>query len=150
MSSRLALASFVLVAACALPTADKQSDALARAFYSEVRSNADLARDPHLDPALTTPEAAAALARVRDWAPGAAPTKVTNTGWSYNSNAGQGSQAQLSHAYVYPGGATVHVQTVLRKLPGQTNWTIVGFEANADTGPAVAVGVPPKSPSDND
>ena len=148
MRRRLVLAALAALGACSLPTADKQSDAIARGFYSEVRGGADLSRDAHLDPSLTTPEAVAALARVRDWAPGAAPTKVNSTGWSYNSNAGQGAQAQLSHAYVYP-GATVHVQTVLRKLPGQTNWTVVGFEANADTGPAVAVGVAPKSPSDD-
>ena len=145
MKRVLALAALTALAACSLPTPDKESEAVARAFYAEVRSNADLSRDTHLDPALTTPEAATALARVRDWAPGAAPTKVNDTGWSFDSTAGQGSRAQLSHAYVYP-GATVHVQTVLRKLPGQTAWTIVGFEANADTGPAVSVGVPPSGP----
>ena len=145
MKRTLVLAALALLGACSIPAADKESDAIARGFYSEVRSNADLSRDPHVDPALATPEAAAALARVRDWAPAAAPTKVSNTGWSYDSNAGQGSVAQLSHAYAYP-GATVHVQTVLRKLPGQTNWTVVGFQANAQTGPAVAVGVAPEAP----
>lgn len=145
MKRVLVVAALALLGACNFPAADKESDAIARAFYGEVRSNADLSRDPHVDPALATPEAAAALARVRDWAPGAAPTKVNNAGWSYDTTAGQGSVAQLSHAYVYP-GATVHVQTVLRKLPGQTNWTIVGFEANTDTGPAVTVGAPPKGP----
>jgi hypothetical protein len=147
MRGALALVALGFVAACNLPTPDKESDAVARAFYAEVRSNADLSRDPHLDPALTTPETVAALARVRDWAPGAAPTKIDTAGWSYNSTAAQGSEAQLGHAYVYP-GATIHVQTVMRKLPGQTNWTIVGFEANADTGPAVAVGIAPKGPGD--
>lgn len=144
----LAFAALAALCACSLPTADKESDAAARAFYSEIRSGADLGRDPHLDPALATPEAAAALAAVREWAPGQTPTQVNNTGWSFKSNAGQGSEAQLSHAYVYP-SATVHVQTVLRKLPGQTTWTIVGFEANAATGPAITVGVAPKSPSDD-
>ena len=148
MRPALALPALALLGACSLPSADKQSDAIARAFYGEVRSGADLSRDPHLDPALTTPEAAAALAGVRAWAPGQAPTQVSNTGWSVDSNAGQGSEAELSYAYVYP-AATVHVQTVLRKLPGQTTWTVVGFEANAPTGPAVAVGVPPKRPSDD-
>jgi hypothetical protein len=145
----LALALAAALGACSLPVADKESDAISRAFYSEVRTGADLSRDPHVDPTLTTPEAQAALAGARSWAPGAAPTKINNAGWSYNSNAGQGAQAQLSHAYAYPGGATVHVQTVLRKLPGQTQWTIVGFQANADSGPAVAVGVPPKGPGDD-
>ena len=144
----LALAALAALGGCSLPAADKESDTIARAFYGEIRSGADLSHDPHLDPALTTPEAATALAAVREWAPGQAPTQVNNTGWSVDSTAGQGSQAQLSYAYVYPAG-TVHVQTVLRKLPGQTTWTIVGFEANAATGPAITVGVPPKSPGDD-
>jgi hypothetical protein len=147
MKRVLVAMALALLAACNIPAADKQSDAIARAFFAEIRSGADLSRDPHVDPALTTPEAAAALARVRDWAPGAAPTKVNNAGWSYNSTVGQGSIAQLSHAYVYP-VASVRVQTVLRKLPGQTTWTVVGFEANAETGPAVAVGVAPQGPGD--
>jgi hypothetical protein len=42
----------------------------------------------------------------------------------------------------------VHVQTVLRKLPGQATWTVVGFQANAETGPAVAVGVAPQGPGE--
>lgn len=144
----VAFAALAMLCACSLPAADKESDTIARAFYGEIRSGADLSRDPHLDPALATPEAAAALAAVREWATGQTPTQVNNTGWSVDSTAGQGSQAQLSYAYVYP-SATVHVQTVLRKLPGQTTWTIVGFEANAATGPAIAVGVLPKSPSDD-
>lgn len=148
MRLALALPALALLGACSLPTADKESDAIARTFYGEIRAGADLSRDPHLDPALTTPEAAAALAGVRAWAPGQSPTEVSNTGWSFNSNAGQGAEAQLNHAYVYP-AATVHVQTMLRKLPGQATWTVVGFEANAPTGPAIAVGVPPKGPSDD-
>jgi hypothetical protein len=148
MKLGLAIAAVAALGACSLPTADKESDAAARAFYGEIRSGADLSRDPHLDPALTTPQAAAALAALREWAPGQTPTQVDNTGWSIDSTAGQGSQAQLSYAYVYP-SATVHVQTVLHKLPGQTSWSIVGFEANAATGPAIAVGVPPKSASDD-
>jgi hypothetical protein len=143
MQRILVLAALALLAACSFPVADKESDAAARAFYAEIRSDADLSRDAHLDPSLATPNAAAVLARVRDWAPGQAPTKVTNAGWSYDTTAGQGSVAQLSHVYAYP-GATVHVVTMLHKLPGQTSWTIVGFQANTDTGPAVAVGAPPK------
>ena len=143
----LAFAALAALGACSLPAADKESDALARAFYGEVRAGADLSRDPHVDPALATPQAAAQLAAVRAWAPGQAPEQINNAGWSYNSSLGQGAVAQLSHAFVYA-GATVHVQTVLRKLPGQTAWTVVGFEANAENGPAVALGVQPKSAGD--
>jgi len=143
----LSFGAVLALSACSLPAADKESDGIARTFYSEIRSGADLSRDPHLDPSLTTPQAQAALAGVKAWAPGAAPTQIQNTGWNYNTNAGQGTQAQLSHTYVYA-GASVHVQTVLRKLPGQTNWTVVGFMANADAGAPVQVGVAPKSSDD--
>jgi hypothetical protein len=143
----IALTAPVVLAACSIPAGDKQSDGVARAFYAEVRSNADLSRDPHVDPALATPAAAAELAAVRAWAPGEAPKQVNNTGWSYNSSLGQVAVAQLSHAYVYAGD-TVHVQSVLHKLPGQMTWTIVGFEANAEHGPAVTVGVQPKGAGD--
>jgi hypothetical protein len=138
------LAALAALSACNLPAADKESDGIARAFYGEIRSGADLSRDPHVDPSLATAQAQATLAGVRAWAPGAKPTQIQNSGWSYNTNAGQGTQAQLSHTYVYP-GATVHVQTVMRKLPGQSAWTIIGFTANTDSGAPVAVGAPPKS-----
>jgi hypothetical protein len=143
----LAFAALAALGACSLPVADRESDALARAFYGEIRSGADLGGDPHVDPALATPQATAELAAVRAWAPGQAPKQVSNGGWAYDSSLGRGADAQLDHTYVYA-GATVHVRTMLRKLPGQTSWTIVGFQANAESGPTVAVGVPPKGAGD--
>jgi hypothetical protein len=145
----LALAVLAGAAACNLPAADKASDAIARAFYGEVQSGADLTRDPHVDPALETPEAAAALAQLRAESPKGAPDSVRNTGWRYNTSAGSGTVAQLSHDYVY-GSKSVAVQTVLRKAPGQTNWMIVGFEGAASGASSpVVVGVPPKLDSDD-
>jgi hypothetical protein len=124
----LALAS---LAACALPVADKQSDADARAFYDELRTGADLSKDANLDPTLKAAAAALAPADVRAQIPATAATKVNVTGWNYASSSGDGSKATLSHDYVYA-GRTVHVMTGLHKYPGQTVWTIVGFRAIAD------------------
>ncbi|HEY3799514.1 MAG TPA: hypothetical protein VGL58_14270 [Caulobacteraceae bacterium] len=147
MKQGLIAAMTGVLAACSLPTMDKESDGLARTFYAEVRSGADLTHDAHVDPALASPDAIAALAPVRGWDAGQQPKQVSNTGFSFNSDTASGTTAQLSHAYVYAGG-TVHVTTVMRKLPGQTTWTIVGFQANTDTGPAVSVGALPKSNDD--
>jgi hypothetical protein len=146
----VAIAGIAALGACSLPAADKQSDQIARGFYEELRTGADLTADPHLDAALKTPAATAALAQFRSQLPAQPATKVNNTGWNYASSLGEGSSAQLSHAYVYP-DRTIDVQTVLRKAPGQTSWMIVGFEAERE-GSALTpfqIGAPSKSASDS-
>jgi hypothetical protein len=136
---------------CSLPAADKESDRIARAFYDEIRTGADVDRDPNVDPSLKTDEAKAVIAQLRVMLPTAAPTSVRNTGWNYSSSAGFGASAQLAHAYVYP-DRTIDVETVMQKAPGQAAWSIVGFEAErqgATQGPLV-LGTPPKPASDAD
>ena len=138
------------LAACNLPAADKESDADARGFYDELRTGADLSRDPHLDPAFRAAAAALSPADVKAQIPAGAPTKVNVTGWSYDSTAGAGSKATLSHDYVYA-GRTVHVMTGLHKYPGQTAWTIVGFRAIADgAAQPILIGTMPETSSNND
>ncbi|HVN02050.1 MAG TPA: hypothetical protein VMT68_17755 [Caulobacteraceae bacterium] len=137
------------LAACSLPVADKQSDAVARAFYDELRAGADLTRDPHLDPALKPAAAALSPADVRAQIPSGPPTKVNVTGWNYNTSSGEGSNARLSHDYVYA-GRTVHVMTGLRKYPGQADWTIVGFRAIADgAAQPILLGTMPPTPNED-
>ena len=145
------LAITVALAACHLPAGDKESDQIARTLYDELRSGADLARDPHIGAALKTDDAKAQIAQLHALLPAAAPTSVQNTGWNYASTAGAGASAQIAHAYVYP-DRTIHVQTVLRKAPGQASWTIIGFEAERDgaTGEPIILGTAPKSASDTD
>jgi hypothetical protein len=144
-------AAALAISACSLPAADKESDQIARTFYQELRTGADLDRDAHVDPSLKTDAAQAEIAQLRAWLPAAAPTSVQNTGWNYSSSTGAGAWAQLAHAYVYP-DRTIRVETVLQKAPGQTMWSIVGFEAERDgatQGPLI-IGTPPKSASDLD
>jgi hypothetical protein len=138
------------LSACSLPVVDKEGDAIARAFFDEVRTGADLTRDAHVDPSLETPAAAASFARIRGLLPPGAPTKVNNTGFSFNSSGGTGSNARLSHQYVY-GDRSITIQTVMKKPPGGTVWFVVGMEADlGGTQPAVVVGAPPVQEQSSD
>ncbi len=146
----LALLAVVALVACALPTPDKESDAAARGFFDEVRTGADLSRDPHVDASLLTPDAAASIAQIRAALPAGAPTGVSNSGWSYNSSAATGARAQLSHAYKF-GARSITIQTVLAKPPGGTLWRIVGVEADLGGAAApIVAGAAPKSDTNSD
>jgi hypothetical protein len=147
---RAALAAALALGACSLPVMDKQSDAVARAFFDEVRTGADLSHDSHVGPSLQTPAAAADLAQIRAQLPAGPPTKVNNTGFSYNSDMATGATARLSHQYVY-GARLVTIQTFLRKPPGATIWFVVGLEADiGGTQPAIVVGAEPSVGSSAD
>ena len=132
------------VAACSLPVVDKESDGIAQTFLRRgARGEPDLTRDPHVDPSLETPAAAVGFAAIRSLLPPGAPTKVNNTGYSYNSSSGTGSNARLSHQYVY-GARSITIQTVMRKPPGGTQWFVVGLEADpGGVQPPIIVGTPP-------
>jgi hypothetical protein len=144
------LLAVLALGACNLPVADKESDALARGLYDELRTGADLARDPHLDPSLRAAAAALPPAVVRAQVPRGPWTKLNVTGWNYASSSGAGANATLSHDYVYP-GRTVHVMTALHKDPGQAAWTIVGFRAIADgADQPIVLGALPKPDSNDD
>jgi hypothetical protein len=146
---RLPAALALALGACSLPAADKQSDQIARTFYDELRTSADIDRDDHVDASLKTEDAKAEFAALRTWLPKTAPTTVKNTGWNYASSTGAGAWAQLAHAYVYS-DRTIRVQTVMQKAPGQSTWSIIGFEAERDgaaEGPII-IGTPPRGASD--
>jgi hypothetical protein len=138
-----ALAAGLALAACSLPVVDKESDGIAQTFFDEVRAGADLTRDPHVDPSLETPAAAAGFAAIRSLLPPGAPTKVNNTGYNYSTSSGTGSNARLSHQYVY-GARSITIQTMMRKPPGGTQWFVVGMEADpGGVQPPLIVGTPP-------
>jgi hypothetical protein len=131
-------AAALLLAACSLPAADKESDAAARKLYEEIRTGADLSTDPQLGAELKNPEALAELAEIRPHLPAGAPTDVKRRSWKYNVDS-TGNWAELTHAYVYPNG-TVVADSVLHKAPGQKAWQVVGFH----------VKVEPNAPPKND
>jgi hypothetical protein len=150
LATAVALAAGLWLAACSLPVADKESDGIARAFFDEVRTGADLGRDTHVDASLQTPIAAEGFARIRTLLPPGAPTKVNNTGYSYNTSSGVGSMARLSHQYVW-GARDVTIQTFMKKPPGGTNWVIYALEADlGGAQPAIVVGTEPPASSNDD
>jgi hypothetical protein len=150
LATMAALAAGLATAACSLPVADKESDGAARALFDEVRTGADLGHDTHVDPSLETPIAAEGFARIRSLLPPGAPSKVNNTGYSYNSSTGVGSMARLSHQYVW-GARDVTIQTFMKKPPGGTNWVIYALEADlGGAQPAIVVGTEPPSSANDD
>jgi hypothetical protein len=145
-----AFAAALVLGACSLPVMDKESDGVARAFFDKIRTNEDPAHDAHLDPSLQTPTAAVGFAQIAASLPPGAPTKVNNTGFSYNSSSGTGSVARLSHQYVY-GARTITIQTFMKKPPGGTSWFIVGIEFDpGGAQPAIQVGAEPATSSSDD
>jgi hypothetical protein len=150
LATIVALAAGLGIAACNLPVVDKESDGVAKAFFDEVRTGADLGRDTHVDPSLETPITGQGFARIRSLLPPGAPTKVNNTGFSYNSSSGTGSTARLSHQYVW-GARNVTIQTFMKKPPGGTNWVIYALEADlGGAQPAIVVGTEPAPSSSDD
>lgn len=146
----MALAFGLALGACSLPVVDKESDGVARTFFDEVRTGADLGHDTHVDPSLQTPIAAEGFARLRSLLPPGAPTAVNSTGFSFNTDTASGGTARLSHQYVY-GAKTITIQTFLRKPPGATIWFVVGIEADlGGTQPAIVVGAEPSASSNSD
>ena len=112
------------LAACSLPTADKEADAKARALYEQIRTGADLSANADLAGDLRAPQALAELAKVKAALPAGAPTSVANRSWSLSAGTG-GTKATLVHAYSYP-SATVVTQTMLAKGDDKL-WKIIGF-----------------------
>jgi hypothetical protein len=138
-----ALAALLALGACGLPAIGKESGGVARTFFDEVRTGADLSRDAHVDPSLKTPEATASLAQIRNLLPPGAPSAVNSSGFSYNSESATGATVRVTHEYVY-GARLVTIQTYLRKPPGATIWFVVGLEADlGGTQPAIVVGSEP-------
>jgi hypothetical protein len=145
-----ALTASLFIAACSLPVVDKESDAAARTFFDEVRTGADLTHDAHVDASLETPIAAEGFARIRSLLPPGAPTKVSNTGFNFNSSTGTGSTARLSHQYAF-GARNITIQTFMKKPPGGTNWLIYAVEADlGGAQPAIVVGTEPPASSSDD
>jgi hypothetical protein len=112
------------LAACSLPTADKEADAKARALYEQIRTGADLSANADLAADLRTPAALAQLAKVKGALPAGPPTAVANRSWSLSAGTG-GTKATLIHAYSYS-SATVVTETVLAKGDDKL-WKITGF-----------------------
>lgn len=147
----LVAASVTALAACGLVAANKETDGIARQVYAEISHNADLSKDVHVSPVFEAADSQAALAQIRAMIGPAAPTSSSGTGWHYSSSSGEAASVQMSYTFKYPGKA-IDVIFVLQKAPGQSTWTVVGFEASQEGVPVppVIVGVPPKTAAELD
>lgn len=132
----VALAACFALAACSMPTVNKEADAKAQALYTQIRTGADLTQNADLAPDLRKPEALAQLAAVKASLPEGAPIATSTRSWSFNAGTG-GTTATVVHGYSYP-QRTVLAQTVLTKVKGG-GWQIAGFhvtfEGAADAAP---------------
>src|SRR5580658_9029929 len=145
-----AMTAGLAASACHLPVENKESDDIARRFFDEVRTGADLGPDTHVDPSLETPSGEESFARIRTMLPPGPPTKVNNTGYDYSTSTGAGSTARLSHQYVW-GARDVTIQTFMKKPPGGTNWVIYAVEADlGGAQPPIVVGAEPAPSSSSD
>lgn len=119
----LALAVTAL-AGCKLPVLDPETDAVARAVYTELRTGSPEIQT-RLAPELRTPASQAELANMRALIPPGEPSSGKAVGWNYVSVVGQGKSAVMSHEYDYP-GKVVLAQVSLRRPEGTKTWSVDG------------------------
>ena len=133
------------LAACQLPSPDKDANALAQRFVGEVAAGADLSKDADVDPQLAGAQWSPQRAALKAMFPQPKPDSVKSTGWSIDTKAGEGARAELRYTYAY-GQTPVVVATVLRKPEGKTKWIVTGLQARREGGP-ILLGEPPATSS---
>ena len=118
------------LAACkpAAPTLDPTADAIARQFFDEVRTGADLEGDPHLAHELKNPTTEDQIAQFRALIP-AEPYRSVELRSSDTTTDSTGVTTKLMDIYNY-GDHTLVVQTALFKSPGGVDPVIVGFKVS--------------------
>jgi hypothetical protein len=114
------------------PAPDPNADAIARQFFDEVRTGADLENDPHLAHELKNPTTEAQIAEFRALIP-AEPYKSVELRSSSVSSDSAGTTTKLADVYAY-GDRALLVQTALFKSPAGVEPVIVGFRVDPDTG----------------
>lgn len=113
-------------------TLDPQADPIARQFFAEVRSGADLDADPHLAHELKNSTTEGELAQFRAMIPPEPPQSVRLQSWSATTN-GAGTTTQLTDVYSY-GDHALTVLTALFKSPDGKAPVIVGFDLHETSG----------------
>jgi len=122
------------LAACkpAAPTLDPTADAIARQFFDEVRTGADLESDPHLAHELKNPTTEDQIAQFRALIP-TEPYRSVELRTSDTQTDSTGVTTKLMDVYNY-GDHTLVVQTALFKSPGGVDPVIVGFNVRLGDG----------------
>ena len=131
---RFAIALMALaLAACQPPAAtlDPNAEPIARQFFDEVRTGADLEASPHLAHELKNPTTEEQLAELRSQIPLEPPRSVTLTSWDAKTET-IGTTTHLTQAYAYA-DRTLVVRTAFFKSPNGQDPVIIGFTITSDT-----------------
>jgi hypothetical protein len=125
------LVALLALAACKppAPTLDPNADPIARGFFDEVRTGADLDADPHLAHELKNPTTEQQLAEFRALIP-AEPYRSVVLKSAESSTDSVGTTTKLTDVYDY-GDHVLIVQTALFKSPAGVEPVIVGFNLRA-------------------
>jgi hypothetical protein len=128
--SRLAAVLFVLaLAACKpaeAPQLDPSAEVIARQFYEEVKSGADLNTDVHMAHELKNPTSEQQLALFRSMIPDEPARSIDLETWDAKTDS-SGATTRLTIDYGYSDRILV-AQTALFKSPGGKDPVIVGFQ----------------------
>jgi hypothetical protein len=121
-------AGIAALAACkpGIPKLDPAADPIARAFFDEVRTGADLDADTHLAHELKNPTTEQEIAQFRQVIPAEPPGLVELTAWDVKAD-NVGTTTRLTHRYHY-GARVLIAQTALFKSPSGVDPVIVGFQ----------------------
>jgi hypothetical protein len=122
------------LAACkpAAPTLDPNAEAIAKQFFDEVRTGADLDADTHLAHELKNPTTEDQLAQFRPLIPAEPYRSVTLQSWDAKTDT-TGTTTRLTEVYDY-GDHTLVAQTALFRSPGGVDPVIVGFNLKPGDG----------------
>ncbi len=115
------------------PPLDPQAEPIARAFFDEVRTGANLDASPHLAHELKNPTTEDQLNDFRDLIPPQQqPTSIQLKSSQVQVDS-TGTTTRLAEAYTYP-DRTLIVQTALFKSPSGVLPVIIGFKVTLDQG----------------
>jgi hypothetical protein len=121
---------FVLaLAACKpaeAPQLDPSAEVIARQFYEEVKSGADLNTDEHMAHELKNPTSEEQLALFRSMIPDEPARSIDLESWDAKTDS-SGTTTRLTINYGYS-DRTLVAQTALFKSPGGKDPVIVGFQ----------------------
>jgi hypothetical protein len=119
----------LLLAACKpaeAPQLDPDAEVIARQFYEEVKSGADLNTDVHMARELKNPTSEEQLALFRSMIPDEPARSIDLESWDAKTDA-TGTTTRLTIDYGYS-DRTLVAQTALFKSPGGKDPVIVGFQ----------------------
>ena len=124
-----ALLIVLALAACkpaAAPQLDPDAEVIARQFYEEVKSGADLNADTHMAHELKNPTSEEQLAMFRSMIPDEPARSIDLESWDAKTD-DTGTTTRLTFNYGYS-DRTLVAQTALFKSPGGKDPVIVGFQ----------------------